>query len=487
MAVELWRNVLDGVVFLSVPVLLYVELYIGHIDYAGFLQKCGFGKREVGLLLVGGLTGIVLGPLGLYGVPLWIHESSLIAIDFGGAIVPVVLSLYLLKIKKLNIPAFLVAVIIIGVITYSVSEFRSPLGIVSEFPYYLFPSFAAIGLALLIYRENLTSGIPFAYSSVTFGVLIGADIVRIPQVLEGMEVIREEMGLPFAAGSIGGAGGMDLVFLAGLMAIGPLLLLAPRALRRSKKTVSPSEAFEGNLKDTLTAAEARLNEGKFDEAYESAVDAVDMKIADVGAKFGINQSPYVTLEMFRVHPYIKNDYWLLVNSQKRPYKTYQDTYAALIAARHIVHELEKVESRLYASNAQRAVAFLIDIAIIAIIMTTLFILVGAAGLYNLTSIMDVFTSIWFIAFIMWLWIAQAVYYTVFETFRGQSPGKRLMGIKVVNKDYEKCDFMDAFTRNVVRFLDLVLFFYLVSLVMMNRNPKRQRFGDIVAQTVVLKV
>jgi uncharacterized RDD family membrane protein YckC len=146
-----------------------------------------------------------------------------------------------------------------------------------------------------------------------------------------------------------------------------------------------------------------------------------------------------------------------------------------------------VELRLFASNTQRGVAFLIDIAIIAAVMTLFFILGGAAGLYNLNNIMDIFMSIWFVAFFMWLWIAQAVYYTVFETLRGQSPGKRLMGIKVVNTDYEKCDFMDAFTRNVVRFLDLVLLFYLVSMVMMNRNPKRQRLGDIVAQTVVLKV
>jgi hypothetical protein len=186
----------------------------------------------------------------------------------------------------------------------------------------------------------------------------------------------------------------------------------------------------------MDTAEARFNEGKYDEAYEGAVAAVDMKIADVGAKFGINQSPYVTLDMFRVHPYIKNDYWLLVNSQRSSYKTYQDTYAALVAARHIVHELEKVESRLFASNAQRAVAFLIDIAIIVMIMTLVFVIGGAAGLYDLSNTMDLFTSIWFVAFIMWLWIAQAVYYTIFETLRGQSPGKRLIGIKVVNVDYE---------------------------------------------------
>jgi uncharacterized RDD family membrane protein YckC len=46
--------------------------------------------------------------------------------------------------------------------------------------------------------------------------------------------------------------------------------------------------------------------------------------------------------------------------------------------------------------------------------------------------------------------------------------------------------MDAFTRNVVRFLDMVLFFYAISLLIMNLYPKRQRIGDLVAKTVVLK-
>jgi hypothetical protein len=186
-----WLFVLESVVFVLIPILLVVEMYIGHMDYAGFLQKCGFGRREVGLLLVGGLMGIVLSPLGLYAVPLIIYQSSLLAIDIGGAIIPMVLSIYLIRIKKLNIPVLLVSIAIISVITYMVSEFRPPLGIVSEFPYYLFPSFAGIGLALLMYRQNITSAIPFAYSSTTFGVLIGADIVRIPLVMVGLEEIRE--------------------------------------------------------------------------------------------------------------------------------------------------------------------------------------------------------------------------------------------------------------------------------------------------------
>ncbi|UCE37512.1 MAG: DUF1614 domain-containing protein [Thermoplasmata archaeon] len=481
-----WIDVIAVVVFIAIPVLLFVELYIGHMDYAGLLEKCGLGRREVGLLLVGGLVGIVLGPLGLYGVPLLIYQGSLLAIDLGGAIIPIVLSLYLIKIKKLNMPAVIGAVAIIGLITYMTTEFRPPLGIVSEFPYFLFPSFSAIALALLVYRKKITMGIPFAYATTTFGVLIGADIVRIPQVMVGLEEIREEMGLPFAAGSIGGAGGLDLVFLAGLIAIAPLFFLAPRILRHSKPELSPSRAFDKNLKNTLSMAGKKAESGDFEGAFKTSLRAVDMKITDLGSKFKIAQSPYVILDVLSVHPYIRNDYWLLVNSARLGNITEDDALRAQMTARHIIRELNRVERRLYATSSQRIVAFLIDISIIIGIMIPFLYVGGVAGLYDLTDLRVLLMSIWFIAFIMWLWVAQVVYFTIFEGAFGHTPGKRLVGIKVATDERGKCGFMDAFTRNVVRLLDMTMFIYAVSLLLMSRYPKSQRIGDMVANTVVLK-
>ncbi len=484
---EQWMFVVGAVVFVSMPVLLFVELYIGHMDYPGFLEKCGFGRREVGLLLVGGLAGTVLSLLGLYAVPLIIYQGSLLAIDIGGAIIPVALSIYLIKVKKLNIPAIIGAVVVIGILTNMTTEFRPSLGIVSEFPYYLFPSFLAVALALLVYRKKITSAIPFAYASTTFGVLIGADIVRIPQVMIGLEKIREEMDLPIARGSIGGAGGLDLVFLAGLLAIAPLLFLAPRTLRHSNAEIPPSKAFERSLTHVLSNAERMLEKGDLKAAVNYALSAVEMKIGDVGNKFRIHQSPYITLNMLRVNPYIRNDYWQLNNVKRSGYISQNDAYRAIISAKHIIKELEKAESDLYATNIQRVEAFLIDGAIISGIALFFYYILAALGAFGLTDVFGEQNLIWFSAFIMWLWVAQAIYFSIFEGWRGQSPGKKLVGIKVTTDERGKCGYMDAFTRNVVRLLDMVLFFYAVSLVFMSRYPKRQRIGDLVAKTVVLKV
>jgi uncharacterized RDD family membrane protein YckC len=483
----LLKNILESVVFISMPVLLFIVVYIGHMDYAGFLEKCGFGRREVGLLLIGGLVGIILGPLGLYAVPLFIYESSLLAVDLGGAIIPVVLSIYLIKTKKLNLLALSVVVFIISVLTYMTTEFIPSLGVVSEFPFFLFPSFCALGLTLIIYRDNITSAVPFAYASTTLGVLIGADIVRIPQVLIGLEQARVEMDLPIAAGSIGGAGGLDLVFLSGLLAMAPLFFLAPRALRHSKAAISPSSAFQTNLEKTLNKAEILKDKGDFNGALYTAVLAVDMKINDVGFKFKINQSPYVILDMVQIHPYTRNDYWLLVNSSKSMYKSEADTNRGIVTARYIIRELEKVEKKLYATLPQRVGAFLIDLAIIFGILMGFFAIGAILRLYDLTDILAPETMIWLVAFILWLWIAQAIYFTILEGLNGQTIGKKVVKIKVTTDEMTKCSFMDAFTRNVLRLLDTVLLLYTVSFYMMIVYPKKQRIGDKVAKTIVLKV
>jgi uncharacterized RDD family membrane protein YckC/uncharacterized membrane protein len=482
-----WINVIEAAVFISIPVLLFVELYIGHMDYTGFLERCGFARREVGLLLVGGLVGTALSLTGLYAVPLIIYQGSLLAIDMGGAVIPVVLSVYLIRFKKLNIPLLIVAIGIVGTLTYMTTEFRPSIGIVSEFPYYMFPSFCAIAIALIVYREKLTSAIPFAYASTTLGVLIGADIVRIPQVMVGLEQAREEMNLPIAAGSIGGAGGLDLVFLGGLIAIGPLLLLAPFKLRHSQKHVPPSKTFKFGLDGKISQAEIMFEDGDYKGTVDSTIIAVEMRIEDIGKKFKIHESPYIILDMLSVDPYIRNDYWLLINTSKSGYIQQNDAYRAIITAKHVIREMEKVEVRIYATRAQRIVAFLIDSAIILGIMLTIFYLGGLAGLYTMTDMLAPQNSVWLVAFIMWLWVAQALYFTMFEGWKGHTPGKKLVGLKVATDELEKCSFMDAFTRNVVRLLDMVLFIYAVSLIFMSIYPKRQRIGDMVAKTVVMNV
>ncbi len=58
-------------------------------------------------------------------------------------------------------------------------------------------------------------------------------------------------------------------------------------------------------------------------------------------------------------------------------------------------------------------------------------------------------------------------------------------IKVVREDGGKIDMNQAFIRNILRIID-GLIAYLVGAVLIWRSDKKQRLGDSVAKTVVVK-
>ncbi len=87
------------------------------------------------------------------------------------------------------------------------------------------------------------------------------------------------------------------------------------------------------------------------------------------------------------------------------------------------------------------------------------------------------------------------YSTFFETFNnGRTPGKRIVGLRVIKVGGYPVGFYDAFMRNLLRAADgmpLLLFgmflpTYGVSLLVMLMNPKMQRIGDLIAGTMVVR-
>ena len=85
-----------------------------------------------------------------------------------------------------------------------------------------------------------------------------------------------------------------------------------------------------------------------------------------------------------------------------------------------------------------------------------------------------------------LWIVFfLVYYVYMEGSRGQTIGKMLTRIKVVSEDGGKINMNQALIRNVLRIIDAIAF-YLVGAVLIWRSEKKQRLGDSVAKTIVIK-
>ncbi|ELZ91727.1 RDD domain-containing protein [Haloferax mucosum ATCC BAA-1512] len=68
---------------------------------------------------------------------------------------------------------------------------------------------------------------------------------------------------------------------------------------------------------------------------------------------------------------------------------------------------------------------------------------------------------------------------------GQTVGKRLFGIKVVKEDGSACDIGSSLMRNLLRIID-GFFYYLIGFISMAISDKRQRVGDRLAGTVVVR-
>jgi len=77
------------------------------------------------------------------------------------------------------------------------------------------------------------------------------------------------------------------------------------------------------------------------------------------------------------------------------------------------------------------------------------------------------------------------YYIVMEAMLGATVGKMACGLKVVKTDTGTMDWNASVVRNVLRIID-GLFVYLVGAILVWTSPQRQRLGDRVAHTVVVK-
>ncbi|MBN2509188.1 MAG: RDD family protein [Spirochaetales bacterium] len=78
------------------------------------------------------------------------------------------------------------------------------------------------------------------------------------------------------------------------------------------------------------------------------------------------------------------------------------------------------------------------------------------------------------------------YHTLFEVFsEGMSPGKRLLGLRVVMSDGSPVEPGSSFLRNLLRFGDTFMYLHHIALLAMSLSPGFRRLGDWVAGTMVV--
>jgi uncharacterized membrane protein len=128
--------------------------------------------------------------------------GTVIAVNVGGAVIPTLMSIYLLVKRDLWTKG-LIATAIVAFVLHMLADPVPGLGI--AVPVFV-PVIATAAVALLLTRRDAA---PLAYIAGSLGTLIGADLSNLDKV--------RGLGAPVA--SIGGAGTFDGIFLTGILAV----------------------------------------------------------------------------------------------------------------------------------------------------------------------------------------------------------------------------------------------------------------------------
>jgi uncharacterized membrane protein len=200
--------------------LLAALIQIGILRYA--YVRLGVGPGAVLLLLLGSLIGSyfnipvaelpgrqmverqVVDIFGMrYGMPVVVDwPGTVIAVNVGGALIPGIMSIWLLTKNDLWTQG-IIATAIVAAVVHSMAQPVRGFGI--TMPVFV-PGITSGIVAIIFSRRNAAA---LAYVAGSMGTLIGADLLNLNAI--------QRMGAPVA--SIGGAGTFDGIFIVGILAV----------------------------------------------------------------------------------------------------------------------------------------------------------------------------------------------------------------------------------------------------------------------------
>src|SRR2546429_5000336 len=151
---------------------------------------------------------------------------------------------------------------------------------------------------------------------------------------------------------------------------------------------------------------------------------------------------------------------------------------AIETPEHLVLELE------LAGVGSRIAAAACDAVLLSVVYMALGI--GVATLQTRTGPPGPWSTLLAVLVVLAAFLVFWCYFLLFEALNhGRTPGKQLMGIRVVMDTGHPITFAAAAVRNLIRVVD-ALPFGLVGLAFVLFHPQNKRLGDIVAGTVVAR-
>jgi len=150
----------------------------------------------------------------------------------------------------------------------------------------------------------------------------------------------------------------------------------------------------------------------------------------------------------------------------------------------VLHEILTTEKVPFtyrvAGLGARYLALLVDLALLVLLlfagrMATVVMDIGRMGLG-------------LAVFFLWSFVLFWGYFLLFEwLWDGQTPGKRLLGIRVIRRNGTSLGFVGSALRNIVRVIDLLPGFYGVGFLVAACNRENCRLGDLAGDTLVVHV
>ena len=207
-----FTDIIRLIVYISLPILF---LYFTYLFITKAFNYMGFSSFEaVVIVFISFLFGfeIFIFGVNISNIYLFSYNNWNLFINIGGAVIPIILGLYLIFKKNIKLKKILISISIVTFIAFFVTQPIANRGIVAYFPYAFLPAIFASISSMFLSWKDFKKAAPLAYISGTFGVLIGADFLHLWELLD-MNIINEGNAV------IGGADVFDMVFFTGIIAV----------------------------------------------------------------------------------------------------------------------------------------------------------------------------------------------------------------------------------------------------------------------------
>lgn len=228
-------------VLLGAVALVLLFAYLIYTAAFRAFEAVGFSRAQASALLLGAFL------LSWIDVPIWYTANGwLLAVNVGGAVVPIVVSLWLLSRHPSAVLESLVAIILVTIVTYFIVT-PTPQGIVAPIYLAILAPLTAATVSILAHWRYESYAAPIAFIGGAIGSLVGADVLHIQEFLAQPPPAEGP-----AIASIGGAGVWDMVFLSAILAVALDMMFFHRV---RKERGAPSGWAEAEVFTTATPPE----------------------------------------------------------------------------------------------------------------------------------------------------------------------------------------------------------------------------------------